>query len=166
MRRFFRSVSVVVACLASSLAVGAAASAAQASAAPAVGCATSSQTIQIVALQFQPPAVAPGATSQATASLLNCTAQQQKASTEWLGRWVSASGSFPPGCPVIDPLIIGVTLAPHATGSASVGYLVPAGCTAAALMVTVEVLQNGVIVSQASAQLRIIQLAAAPARAS
>lgn len=163
MRRFIRSVSVVLACLASSLAVGAAASAAQA---PAAGCATSSQTIQIVGLQFQPPAVAPGATSEATASLLNCTATQQKASTEWLGRWVSASGTFPPGCPVIDPLILGVTLAPHAAGSATVGYLVPAGCTATALIVTVEVLQNGVIVSQRSAQLQIIQPAATPARAS
>jgi hypothetical protein len=164
-RRFIRTASVVLACLASSLAVGAAASAAQAPAATPAACSTS-QTIQIVSLQFQPPAVAPGGTSQATASLLNCTAQQQKASTEWLGRWVSASGGFPSGCPVIDPLTLGVTLAPNSLGSATVGYLVPGSCTAAALVVTVRVLQNGVIIDQRSAQLQIIQPTTAPARAS
>jgi len=173
-RRFIRTGSVVLACLASSLAAGAAASAAQApasTASPASGASapaacSSSQTIQIVDLQFQPPSVAPGGTSQAIATLLNCTAQQQKASTEWLGRWVSASGAFPPGCPVIDPLVLGVTLAPHGVASATVGYLVPPSCTASALVVTVEVLQNGTVVAQRSAQLQIIQPATAPARAS
>lgn len=165
MRRFIRTVSVVLACLASSLAVGAAASAAQAPASAAAVC-SSSQTIQIVGLQFQPPSVAPGGTSQATASLLNCTAQQQKASAQWLGRWVDSSGTLPPGCPVIDPLVLGVNLAPHSLVSATVGYLVPGSCTATALVVTVEVLQNGAIVAQRSARLQIIQPATAPARAS
>lgn len=167
MRRFIRTVSVVLACLAACLAAGTAASAAQAltSAATPAACATT-QTIQISSLVFQPPSVAPGGTSQAIATLLNCTAVTQKAATQWAGRFVNASTSFPPGCPVIDPIQIPVTLAPHATASATVGYLVPGSCTATALIVTVEVLQNGTVVAQRSAQLQIIQPTTAPARAS
>jgi hypothetical protein len=165
-RRFIRTVSVTVACLASSLAIStAAAGAAQAPAAAPAACATS-QTIQITSLAFQPPAVAPGGTSQATASLLNCTAQQQKASAEWLGSWVSATGAFPPGCPAIDPLLLGVTLAPHAQATSTVGYLVPSSCTAAALVVTVKIIQNGTVIAQRSATLEIIQQTTAPARVS
>lgn len=164
MRRFIRAVSVVLACAAPSLAVGATASAAQAPASAAAVC-SSSQTIQIVDLQFQPPAVAPGGTSDATVTLLNCTAQQQQASVEWLGRWVSAGGGFPPGCPAIDPLLLAVDLAPHALASATVGYLVPGTCTATALVVTVKVLQNGAVVAQRSAALQIIRPTAAPVRA-
>lgn len=170
MRRFSRSIRtaiVVFACLAASLAAGTTASAAQASASAAApaACATT-QTIQISSLFFQPPSVAPGGTSEATATLLNCTAVTQKAATQWVGRFVNASGSFPPGCPVIDPIQIPVTLAPRSAASATVGYLVPGSCTATALIVTVEVLQNGTVVDQRSAQLQIIQPTTAPARVS
>lgn len=156
MRRFIRTVSVVLACLAASPAVGTAAGAAQARATAGAVCSTS-QTIEITSLAFNPPAVAPGGTSQAIASLQNCTPLQQQASAEWLGRWVSASGGFPSGCPAIDPLLLQVNFAPFGQATASVGYLVPPACTASALEVTVRVIQNGVVIAQRSADLVILR---------
>ena len=119
---------------------------------------STTQTIQITGLAFQPSAVHPGQTSTATAKLANCTAQTQQASVQWYGRFVSASGTtFPPGCPALDPVAFSVTLAPFGSASSSLGYLVPASCTANGLVVTVSVIQQGKVVAQRSAELIIQQ---------
>jgi hypothetical protein len=152
-RRSVRTASVLLACAAAVSAAGTTAAVAQT---PARGTACStSQTIQITSLSFQPPAVYPGQSSKATVTVLNCTNQTQQANAQWMGRWIGSSPGIPAGCPVIDPLLLPVNLAPHAQGSGSVGYLVPGSCTASALVVTVEIIQNGTVVAQRSAQLVI-----------
>ena len=152
-RRSVRTASVVLACAAAISAAGTTAAVAQT---PARGTACStSQPLQITGLSFQPPAVFPGQTSTATVTVLNCTGQSQKAGAQWMGRWVGTSPGLPAGCPVIDPVILQMSFAPHAQSSSSLGYLVPGSCTASALVVTVEVIQNGTVVAERSAQLVI-----------
>ena len=154
MRRSALAASVVLTCatVVSSFGAGAA-SAAQAPATAGTPC-TSAQTIQISSLIFSPPAVHAGGSSTASANVVNCTAVAQKASAQWMGRFVSASGTgFPAGCPVIDPLILPVNLPPYGSATSSVGYTVPSSCTANELVVTVEILQQGKIVAQAASQL-------------
>jgi hypothetical protein len=156
MRRFVWIVSAVVA-----LGCASTVAAATATAAPAVtSTCVSSQPIQITSLVFQPPVVAAGQTSQAILSAVNCTDVAQQASAEWLGRFVGSS-PIPPGCPVIDPILLPLNFPPHGQLTSSVGYLVPFSCTATELVVTVEILQNGKVVTQASAILRIVRVAAA-----
>lgn len=157
MRRFVWIVSAMVALVCASTVATA-----TATAAPAVTstCAVSSQPIQITSLAFQPPVVAAGQTSQAILSAVNCTDVAQQASAEWLGRFVGLS-PIPPGCPVIDPILLPLNFPPHAQLTSTVGYLVPFSCTATELVVTVEILQNGKVVTQASAILRIVRVAAA-----
>jgi hypothetical protein len=161
MRRFVWIVSAVVALGCASTVASATATAAPA---PAVAgaCAVSSQTIQITSLVFQPPAVPPGRTSQAIVSAVNCTAVSQQASAEWLGRFVGSAPGVPTGCPVIDPLLQPMNFPPHGRLTGTVGYLVPGSCTATGLVVTVEILQNGKVVTQRSAELTIVR----PAQAS
>jgi hypothetical protein len=157
MRRSTLAASVVLACAAAATSAGGAAFAAQAPAAAGTPCSTT-QTIQISSLIFQPPAVHPGQTSTATATAVNCTAQTQQASVQWWGHFVSATGTgIPPGCPAVDPLLLPLTLAPFGSATSSVGYYVPPSCTANAFIVTVEVLQNGKIVAQRNATLIIEQ---------
>ncbi len=152
-RRSVRTASVVLACAAAMSAAGTTAAVAQT---PARGAACStSQSLQITGLSFQPPAVYPGQTSEATATVLNCTGQPQQASAQWMGRWIGSSPGIPAGCPVIDPIAFPISLAPHAQATSSVGYLVPGSCTASALVVTVEIIQNGAVIAQRSAQLVI-----------
>ena len=88
---------------------------------------------------------------------MHCTDVAQQASAEWLGRFVG-SAPIPPGCPVIDPLLQSLNFPQHGQLTSSVGYLVPFSCTATALVVTVEILQNGKVVTQASATLRIVRV--------
>lgn len=158
MRRSALAASVVLACATVVSGVGAAtASAAQAPATAGALCSTT-QTLQISSLTFQPPAVHPGQISTATASVRNCTAQTQQATVQWYGRFISSSGTtFPPGCPALDPVGFPVTLAPFGSASSSLGYLVPASCTANGLVVTVSVIQQGKVVAQRSAELIIEQ---------
>ena len=151
MRRFVWIMSAVVA-----LGCASTVASATATAAPST-CVVSAQPIQITGLVFQPPVVAAGQTSQAVLSAVNCTDVAQQASAEWLGRFVG-SAPIPPGCPVIDPLLQSLNFPPHGQLTSSVGYLVPFSCTATALVVTVEILQNGKVVTQASATLRIVRV--------
>lgn len=157
MRRSTLAASVVLTCAAAVSSVAGTASAAQTPATAGRLCSTTS-TIDLAALGFNPSAVHPGGTSVATATVVNCTGQTQSAAAQWMGRFVSSTGTgFPPGCPVIDPLWLPFTLAPHAVANSSVGYMVPAGCTANGLIVTVEIIQNGKIIAQRSATLVIEQ---------
>lgn len=155
MRGFMRIGGAVLAAGCASWATTATATAAQV---PVMsGTCASSQIIQIEALVFQPPAVAPGQLSQATMSAVNCTAQSQQAGVEWLGRFVGSTPGIPPGCPAIDPLYLPLNFPSDGRLTSSVGYLVTRPCTASALVVTAKILQNGTTVAQRSAQLTIEQ---------
>ena len=153
-RKPILAASLVLSCAAAVSSVGGAASAASAPAAVGPAC-TTTQTIELTSLIWQPPSVLPGQSSRAIATALNCTGVPQQASEQWLGRFVGPTGNFPPGCPVIDPLILSVNLPPHGSATSSVGYLVPSGCTATGLVVTVEVIQQGKVIAQRSADLII-----------
>lgn len=152
-RRTVRTVSVALACAAAISAAGTTAAVAQT---PARGAACStSQPLQITGLSFQPPAVYPGQSSKATVTVQNCTGVSQQAGAQWMGRWIGSSPGIPAGCPVIDPVTLQMNFPPFAQVSGSLGYLVPASCTASALVVTVEIIQNGTVIAQRSAQLTI-----------
>jgi hypothetical protein len=127
-----------------------------ASAAPAQACAVST-VIEITNFSFNPSAVPPGKSSTATLSTVNCTNQPQQTSEIWSGRFVGTSTGIPPGCPVIDPIAIGVNYPPLGFESTSVGYLVPQSCTATQLIVTVTIDgNNGVVLARGQAVLNII----------
>lgn len=157
MRRSTRTASVILACTAAFAAVGGATTAAQASAAASPLCSTGSQTLQIANLAFQPPAIFPGQSSVLTGTIINCSNVSQTAGVEWLAHFVGFTTGQPAGCPVIDPLLESVTLAPGSVATGNVAYTVPGGCTAPELMATVEILQGGKIVAQRSAELAIEQ---------
>jgi hypothetical protein len=117
---------------------------------------TCSGVIGIDSLAFDPASVLPGATSDATLTATNCTTLSQSVSETWTARFSSDTGTgIPAGCPVIDPLARPVTFAPAEQVATTTGYLVPSGCTADRLTVTVAVDQNGVQLARASADLLI-----------
>lgn len=137
-----------------------------AQAATTTGTCASAQIVLLDDLAFQPQAVSPGQMSRATLSAVNCTAQPQQTAAEWLGRFVGSSPGIPPGCPAYDPLVLAMNFPAHGRLDGSVGYLVPGPCTAAGLVVTVKILQNGTVVAQRSAQLAIEQPSTGPAGSS
>jgi hypothetical protein len=123
--------------------------------------ASCSGVIQITSLAFTPPAVAPGGTSTANMAARNCTGVTQQTSILWVGRFVGAGSGIPPGCPAIDPLPPQpLTFTPHGQVHASLGYLVPASCTATQLQVTVDIEQGSTVLAHRTADLTIIQPAA------
>jgi hypothetical protein len=128
-----------------------------AAAAPAQACAVST-VIEITSFAFSPPAVTPGNSSTATLTALNCTDQTQQTSETWSGRFTGPSSSgIPAGCPAIDPIAFGVTFPPDGTASRSVGYLVPASCTASELVVTADIHgTNGNLLAAGTATLQIV----------
>lgn len=125
---------------------------------PAQACATST-IIKITSFDFNPASVTPGNSSTATLTALNCTAQSQQTTETWSGRFTGpSSGTIPPGCPVIDPIAFGVSFPAHGTVSRSVGYLVPASCTATELTVTADIRgTNGTLLAEGTAVLKIVQ---------
>ncbi len=162
MRRFHRAASVAVACL-SALAAAGTATAATAANTTAIGTTAPSVCsislpIQIRSLAFQPPAVAPGQSAQAVLAAWNCTAVPQNAYAQWNGRFVSAvpGTGIPAGCPAIDPLLVPMNFPARGMLTTSIGYSVPASCTASELIVGVQIRVAGVVVAQASATLDIV----------
>lgn len=117
---------------------------------------TCSGTIGIDSFAFDPAVVLPGASSDATLTATNCTGMSQSVTETWTGRFTSATGTgVPAGCPVIDPLARPVTFAPHTQVATATSYLVPSGCAASGLTVTVTISQDGTQLAQGSADLVI-----------
>lgn len=117
--------------------------------------ASCSGVIQITKLAFNPPAVTAGGSSTANLAARNCTGTSQQTTAVWTGSFGGASG-----CPAIDPVAQEASFAPHGQFKSSVGYLVPVGCTASQLQVTVEIEQGGTVLATATADLTIIIQAA------
>ncbi|MHA6764972.1 hypothetical protein [Streptacidiphilus sp. PAMC 29251] len=84
-----------------------------------------SGVVQITAFAFHPPRVPAGQTSPAELTLKNCTAATQQVNETWLGRFSGSSTGIPAGCPVLDPFLRPVTLAPHAKTTTSTTYNYP-----------------------------------------
>ncbi len=122
---------------------------------PSTACATST-VIEIESFAFHPAAVAPGGTSTATLTALNCTGQTQQTSEIWSGRFTGPAGGIPQGCPAIDPIALPVSFPPDGTVSTHVSYLVPPSCTASELVVTVDIDGQGRVLAHGTAVLRII----------
>jgi hypothetical protein len=127
---------------------------ATASAAPARPAACTG-TVEITSLAFNPPAVSPGGSSTATLKAQNCTGQTVNASATWTAQFRGAGGGVPAGCPAIDALSRAATFAPHGTVTQSTRYLVPAGCTATSLHLTVRISAGGTVLATGTATLTI-----------
>ncbi|HEY4455919.1 MAG TPA: hypothetical protein VGN81_16525 [Pseudonocardiaceae bacterium] len=113
--------------------------------------------VQITRFAFNPSSVSPGDSSTANLSARNCTSASQQTTATWFGRFIGASTGIPTGCPVLDPLPQPATFAPYGTFHSSVGYLVPASCTASQLQITVQIQQSGTVLAQQSTNLAITQ---------
>lgn len=125
------------------------------SAAGPVPC-SSASALLIGPLAFTPPEIPPGLSSTAALPVANCTGATQTATETWYGTWLSAASTgIPDGCPAIDPLLRQVSVAPYQTVTTATGYLVPAGCTADALRLTVRISRSGTLLAQRTADLVI-----------
>jgi hypothetical protein len=102
--------------------------------------------------------VAPGGSSTATLKAQNCTGQTISATATWIAQFQGSGGGLPAGCPVIDPIARPATFAPHGTVTQSTGYLVPSGCTATSLHLTVRISAGGSVLATGTANLTIIQV--------
>ena len=118
---------------------------------------TTATPIELNGFAFAPPEVTPGNTATADLITTNCSAGTLATEEEWTARWLPLTG-LPSGCPVIDPLVRGVSYAPGQELAVNTGYLVPAGCQAAGLAVTVQIsLSTGANVLTATTDLKIEQ---------
>lgn len=113
--------------------------------------------VHITHLAFNPAAVTPGETSTASLTAVNCTGTAQQTTATWFGSFLGASTGIPSGCPAIDPLPQQATFSPYGTYKSSVGYLVPASCTADELAVTVQLAQDGTVLATKTADLAIVR---------
>jgi hypothetical protein len=149
-RRFVTAAAVAALCAAGTLLV---ATPAQAAGAPCVG------TIQITSLTLNPTPATPGQTVTATVVAQNCTSQPQQASVMYVARYVSASGGFPAGCPVIDPLPPQqVSFAAGGAYTGALGYHTLSGCTATALQVTARFTDSaGVVLATRTSEAPLVQ---------
>jgi hypothetical protein len=122
---------------------------------------TTATPIELNGFAFAPPEVTPGNSATADLITTNCSAGTLATEEEWTARWLPLTGTgLPSGCPVIDPLVRGVSYAPGQELAENTGYLVPVGCQAAGLAVTVQIsLSTGASVLTATTDLKIEQLA-------
>jgi len=115
---------------------------------------------RIARFDFSPVAVSPGQVSTATLVLQNCTDQVVAGSTSWTLRLTGSGPEPPPGCPVLDPVGFGYSVAPGATTALALSVGDPvASCRATGLLAVANVYEQGVtgVVATAAANLVIVQ---------
>jgi hypothetical protein len=113
-------------------------------------------TLRVTKFAFSPSRVAPGQSSTARLTALDCTSSSEQASLTWLGRFSGSGGGIAAGCPVIDPLAQAADFAAHATFSAQIEYSIPSGCDAVALVVTARFSGGGgAVLASKSASLSV-----------
>jgi len=153
MRNVFATAMLGAACLGAVLATTGTASAAPTASGSPVSCA---EVILVDSFAFQPAQVLPGQSSTATLTATNCTGASQTVTETWYGRFLGPSTGIPAGCVAIDPFERSVEFAAHTEVSTATGYLVPTGCTATELAVTVTITgQDGTVLAQPTAYLAI-----------
>ena len=140
---------------------GPASAAARSDAHPGPLACTTATPVELDGFAFAPPEVTPGNSATADLITTNCTSGTLNTEEEWLGQWLPLTGTgLPAGCPVIDPFIRPVTYAPGQELAENTTYLVPAGCKAAGLAVTVKIsLSTGTTVLTVTTDLTIEQVA-------
>lgn len=85
----------------------------------------------IIAQTFAPASVMPGGQSSEAVTIMNCGSAPRTVHLQWTALWSGADGStVPAGCPIFDPLVTALALPAGGRATASLGYRVPAGCTA------------------------------------
>lgn len=145
--------SIILGCVLMTLAAATAASAAPAASAPSSTC---TGAIQITALGFHPPTVAPGASSTVRLTAQNCRHHARSATLTWLAHFAGSNGGIPTGCPAIDPLAVPAQFAADGAFRASLRYLAFPGCTATTLVVTARLTSStGTVLAHRSATLHI-----------
>lgn len=151
MRRFIAAVGMIVCGIASALT-----GTGTANAAAAADC---TGTAQIVSLGFASATVAPGQNATAQLVVQNCTASAQQLSVMWYARFLDAGVQGPPpGCVVVDPIILPLSLPASGQGSSSFGLQVFNGCTATTLEVSATLRgPDGSTIAQRIADLPITQ---------
>lgn len=114
-------------------------------------------TAQIVSLGFASSSVQPGQNATAQLVAQNCTASAQQASVMWYARFLGAGVQGPPpGCVVVDPIILPLSLPASGQASSSFGLQVFDGCTATTLEVSATLrAPDGSTIEQRSADLPI-----------
>lgn len=126
----------------------------------AVAC-VSATPIELNGFAFAPPEVTPGNSATADLITTNCATTTVTTTETWTGQWLplTAAGGIPAGCPVIDPLARSVTYSPGEELAVNTTYLVPVGCQAAELAVTVRIsISTASNVLTATAYLKIDQI--------
>lgn len=138
----------------------AAAATARSDARPAPLACTTAVPIELNGFAFAPPEVTPGNSATADLITTNCTASTLATDEQWTGQWLSPTGTgLPAGCPAIDPLLRPVTYTPGQELAENTTYLVPTGCQAAELAVTVQIFDStGTTVLTATTDLKIEQI--------
>jgi hypothetical protein len=122
-----------------------------------LACTTAAATLQVNSFSFVPSKVSPGDDSAAVLVASNCTELALTTSQAWAGVWLTATGTTTAACPAIDPLTQSVTYAAEQQRSTSTTYLVPVGCNATSLKITVTITSDGTQLATASAVLTIAQ---------
>jgi hypothetical protein len=128
---------------------------------PAPLACTTATPLVLDGFAFAPPEVTPGNSATADLITTNCTSGTLSTEEQWSGQWLplTSTGLPPAGCPVIDPLLRPVTYTPGQELAENTTYLVPAGCRAAGLAVTVKIsLSTGTSVLTATTDLTIEQI--------
>jgi len=105
---------------------------------PAQAACTGAGDAEIVALTFDPPAIAAGDTVQATVTAQNCTTTALSARVQWYGRFTGPGGGIPAGCIAMDPLIMPLTLPAGGTNSTAMTFRTFASCSATGLEVNAQ----------------------------
>ncbi len=116
-------------------------------------------TAQIVSLGFASSSVQPGQSATAQLVARNCTSSAQQVSVMWYARFLDAGlQGPPPGCVVVDPIILPLNLPASSQGGSSFGLQVFEGCTATTLEVSATLrAPDGSTIEQRSADLPITQ---------
>jgi hypothetical protein len=125
-----------------------------------LACSTASP-LELDGFAFAPPEVTPGNSATADLITTNCSETTLATTETWTGQWLplTAAGGLPAGCPVIDPLARSVTYGPGEELAVNTTYLVPVGCQAAELAVTVRIsTSTAATVLTATAYLKIDQI--------
>lgn len=125
-----------------------------ATSAPAAAC---SGQIDVTQIAFTPATVSPGQSASLSVTVANCTDASISATAAFYSVWQPSGAAVPSGCFVFDPIAQPVTLAAGATSTQSLGFTVPASCTATGLQVTVEFTDADGVLGEASAVLGVTQ---------
>lgn len=118
-------------------------------------CATSG--IAVDQFSFNPATVAPNQNSTLTLVLQNCTNQSVQGGSSWTPQYTWSGTGRPPGCPTLDPVGFGYSMAPGATSTAQLTLSNNiAGCLATGIQVTANVSENGVTTTVATATANLV----------